>query len=472
MNSTRPWSRTGLLLVLASLILATAAGAADRMPDVTAAPTTIEGLVSSVAPPVVKLADGLIAIDASTATVSLPTGKTGTLADVKAGSRVVIVLRPGSPPTAQQVLVTGAAGLVDVQGAVEAVDASGKTFAAAGITFKVTSDTSFGGPRDGSGTYALTDLRVGDPVRVSAGNQGGALTAARVLVLGRMVLPGERLQGTVKAIGTESWTLTVDGKDRTVLVNPQTKVVGDPKVGDEVDVLAQPDAAGNLIALLIAKHANPLPTPDVVSFDGVVKSIGASAWTITTERDGDVTVAIGPATKVEGAPAVGDRVKVAAQRATGGGLTALLIVKVPPTPPAPSDTSFEATVKAIGQASWTFVDDKGTVITVAIAATTRIGGDPKVGDRVRVLARKDGATLVAVSIMKVMVGPNPGPEVSFEGTVKSIDVTRTLWVIGDVKVLASPMTRIDGSIKVGDTVLVKGMKSSDGSVLATEIRKK
>ena len=96
MTKTRSVSRTGLLAVLASLVLASAAGAADRMsPDAMAVPTTIEGLVSSVAPPVVKLADGLIAIDASTATVSLPTGKPGTLADVKAGSRIVAVLKAG-----------------------------------------------------------------------------------------------------------------------------------------------------------------------------------------------------------------------------------------------------------------------------------------------------------------------------------------------------------------------------------------
>lgn len=481
MNRTRRWSRTGLLLALACLALATTAGAADRMADPAAAPATVEGIVWAVIPPAegqgfaaaaVKLADGLISIDASSTRVTLVTGQPGTVGDIKPGMRIVAVLKPGPPPSAQQILVTGAAGLVDVQGAVDAVDATARTFSAAGIKFQVTAGTSFGGPRDGSGTTSLADLRVGDPVRVSAGNQGGVLTAARVLVLGKVILPGERLHGIVKAIGTESWTLSVDGKERMLLVNAQTKVVGEPKVGDEVDALAQLDGAGNLVALLIVKSgATPPPSADVVTFDGTVKAIAAASWTITG-RDGDVVVAITPTTKIEGSPAVGDAVKVAAQRATGGALTALVIVKLPVTPPVP-DTSFEATVKSIGPASWVVVDGKGTAITLAIASTTRIAGDPKVGDRVRVMARQEATGLVAIAIMKVPGGPNPGPSSAvLEGVVTSIDATGTIWVVANVKVLVAPTTRIDTGIKVGDTVVVSGVKNSDGSVTATQIRKK
>ncbi len=481
MNRTRLSCRTGLVLTLACLTLATTARAADRMSDPAAAPATVEGIVWAVIPPAegqgfaaaaVKLADGLISIDASSTRVTLVTGQPGTVGDIKPGMRIVAVLKPGPPLSAQQILVTGAAGLVDVQGAVDAVDATARTFSAAGIKFQVTGETSFGGPRDGSGTTSLADLRVGDPVRVSAGNQGGVLTAARVLVLGKVILPGERLHGIVKAIGTESWTLSVDGKERTLLVNAQTKVVGEPKVGDEVDVLSQPDSAGNLVALLIVKSgATPPPSADVVTFDGTVKAIAAASWTITS-RDGDVAVAITPTTKIEGSPAVGDAVKVAAQRATGGALTALVIVKLPPAPPVP-DTSFEATVKSIGPASWVVVDDKGTAITLAIASTTRIAGDPKVGDRVRVMARQEATGLVAIAIMKVPGGPNPGPSAAvLEGVVTSIDATGTTWVVANVKVLVAPMTRIDAGIKVGDTVVVSGVKNPDGSVTATQIRKK
>ena len=66
----------------------------------------------------------------------------------------------------------------------------------------------------------------------------------------------------MKAIGTTSWTVgpkAGDGPDRLFAVSETTRILGDPKVGDEVGVLAEKQADGSYLAIVIAKTA-PAPT--------------------------------------------------------------------------------------------------------------------------------------------------------------------------------------------------------------------
>ena len=153
-------------------------------------------------------------------------------------------------------------------GTVDAVDPAARTLTVLGFTAKVTDRTVFGGPGTAPGRPASRTCRVGDLVLVAAMADSGALVATRVMKLSPSPTPTSRIHGIVDAIGTESWTIVLrDGTKTVVKVDAETKVVGDPKVGDEVDVLAR-SASGRRpsSALLIPK--SPIRSHSGRSDDG------------------------------------------------------------------------------------------------------------------------------------------------------------------------------------------------------------
>ena len=108
----------------------------------------------------------------------------------------------------------------------------------------------------------------------------GGLLATSVDVLG-IVTPPELLafRGAVQTITPTAWTIA----GRVVQVNSDTKIVGNPKVGDVVDVVARVHnpppgslAPSYLVALSITKApviAPPGPGGRTIEFDGIVESI-------------------------------------------------------------------------------------------------------------------------------------------------------------------------------------------------------
>lgn len=408
-HASRPL-RIAAVLAAASLLAAVpllAQVEADREAPVVGG-AAVEGVISSVvapaspsAGPVVSILDGLIAIDTTGAAIKLPSGEPGSTADLRVGARIAALLKSTTPPLAAQTIwVFASQPEAVLRGTVEAVDLTAKTFQVLGLTVKVTDRTSFGGPRDGTGVSGLADLRVGDPVTVAAVEAAGAITATRVLVMGQPPEPVERLRGTVKTIGTTSWTITeADGRDRAVTVTADTRIVGDPVVGDQVEVVGRSDSAGGFVAQLIAKL--PAAPPVLERLRGTVKSIANDAWVITTART-----------------------------------------------PSGAD---------------------GTDVRVLVNAQTRIVGDPRVGDTVDVLGTRDSTGGFLAQVISKVVVPIPTPDATVTGVVRSIE--GTVWTVGDVKVLVSPMTRIVGSPRVGDTVKATGMRMPDGSLMAKSIEK-
>ena len=63
----------------------------------------------------------------------------------------------------------------------------------------------------------------------------------------------EHVRGTVKSMGSTSWTLTANGTDRTLAINENTKISTGIAVGDLVDVLAVKRDDGSLLALTIVR---------------------------------------------------------------------------------------------------------------------------------------------------------------------------------------------------------------------------
>jgi len=321
---------------LLPLLLLVAATASAQRGHVITMPTpipgtTVSGIVTAVSGSNVSLANGLVVIDVSHATINNDHGGTATITP---GSMIFAVLQSSNSLVASSVVVTSNPQ-VTLSGPVQAVNPTAGTFQLLGLTIHTDSNTSFGG---GHSVRGLSDIAVNDNVIVAANASGSALFATSILVFPSIpqMLPA-LLHGTVKTIGTDSWVITDSHKgDTTVLVNAQTRIIGSPKVGDTVDVLANIDSAHNYVAISILVS----PSSVQVHINGVVKMINPNHSLAPCPADGCViaTWVIGPAvglgpdfmvnqnagTHLVGDPKVGDHVEVVM---TVPGNTAISITK-------------------------------------------------------------------------------------------------------------------------------------------------
>lgn len=390
-------------LLIPTLILLVALPAAADMRGIPAADerpqATIEGTITSVnvpiagGGPIVTLLGGLVAFDATGASVRYVNGHTATTDTLAAGQRVLALLDPASSPLrATTVVILSDRADVTFTGKVDAVDLAAGTLTVLGFTSKVTDRTVFGGPFEGVGSKGLDDVRVGDMVFVEAKADAGALVATKVMRLGASSDSVRRLHGTVASIGETAWTITLgDGSTVTVKIGPETKVTGSPKVGDTVDVLARPQSDGSLLAVAILRSIPP-PSTSFERFEGVVKTIGPTAWTIAPKDGGpDRTFAVDGSTKVLGSPVAGDRVGVLARKLEDGSWLAVVIAKATVSGPARAEVEFEGVVKSISPGNPTGVWIVGET-KVVVTRMTVVRGDPKVGDTVEVegLRNPDG----------------------------------------------------------------------------------
>src|SRR5205814_1943766 len=179
-----------------------------------------------------------------------------------------------------------------LSGPVQAVNASAGTFQLLGLTIHTDASTSIGG---GHNVKGLSDIAVNDNVIVNANAAGSSLLATSILVFPTLpqTLP-TLLHGPVKSIGADSWVITDSHKgDTTVIVNAQTKILGSPKVGDTVDVLASTDSANNYVAIAITVS----PSAVQIHLSGVVKMINPNHSLAPCPSTGCVvaTWIIGPA---------------------------------------------------------------------------------------------------------------------------------------------------------------------------------
>jgi len=280
--------------------------------------TTVSGIVSAVNGKNVSLANGLVTIDVSHATIF---GDRGEGATITPGSLIFAMLRSSTSLEASSVVVT-TIPQVSLSAPVQSVNASAGTLQLLGLTIHTDANTSFGGSHM---LNHLSDIAANDVVLVQANAVGSTLVASSILVFSPtpQLMPTV-LHGTVKSIGTDSWVIT-DSRhgDTTILVNAQTKILGSPKVGDTVDVLANVDSAHNYVAISIT--ISPMAQMHI---SGVVKSIGTTSWVIgpAVGLGPDFIVQVNAQTRIVGDPRVGDRVDVVVQAGMNG-FVALSITK-------------------------------------------------------------------------------------------------------------------------------------------------
>ena len=301
---------------------------------------SVRGVVASVQGGLITLNSGgapAIVIESSAAKFMNATGGSGSIADVKPGVRITAfvntfpTMQPSSFLRAQLITIESQSDL-EVTGTVDSVDLAHSRFVVLGIVISVDANTGFGSTFP---TFApiksLADIAAGQVVNVTARFSGNAIVATHVQIISFTIQPATILLATVKSIASTAWVLTShDGKDTTVSVNAQTKIVGDPKVGDSVQVMANIDSAHNYLATAIVKiDLHDLPTT-TIELHGTVKSISATEWIIggpSGTLTPDFLVKISSTTVIYPDPKVGDRVVVVGTRDSKGNFTATKIGK-------------------------------------------------------------------------------------------------------------------------------------------------
>ena len=367
---------------------------------------SVSGVVSSVAGNIISLAGGLVTLDASSAKITDQKGTSGTIASITPGSTVYAVLSSATAaanaPLPAVMINVHRIPQVELTGTVTAVGTN--TLTVLGRTITVDANTSFGGRARG-----LSEIFVNDTAIVAANVSGSSLLASSVLS-STPIPKSTIIHGTVKSIGAEAWTISDrDGKEWTIVVNSQTKVVGDPKVGDTVEILANIDSANRYVALSILKSS--ITVKPVVNFSGEVKSITATSWVVRDSRaDKEVTLAITADTKIVGDPKVADGVNVTATIEANGTYTALAILKLGIVPP-PLNVTVRGVVKSITGLACIGCDDTVWVVGPAVGlgpdtqfrsnSRTKISGSPRTGDTVEAVLQSTAAGYyLALSIVK------------------------------------------------------------------------
>ena len=346
-HSTRTAFGVALLGMCMSLTAAThravtppgtpAADVADALGIGPMSGASVKGAVASVSGTLITLNTAgapAITIDATAARFMSDKSGPASIAEVKPGVRITAfintspTLQPSSFLRAQLITIESLADL-EVTGAVDAIDQAHSRFIVLGIIIGVDSNTSFGTFPTFAPIQGLAGIAVGQMVMVTARYSSNAIVATRVQVLSPTIQPSVILAGTVKSIAPTAWVITSrEGKETTVSVDSQTKIVGNPKIGDSVQVMANIDSAHNYRATAIVKLDPNEKIPS--EMHGTVKSITATQWVIGGPPGSlapDFFVTITPTTVIYPDPKVGDRVVVVGMRDSKGAFTATKIGK-------------------------------------------------------------------------------------------------------------------------------------------------
>jgi hypothetical protein len=298
---------------------------------------SVRGVVAAVQGTLITINTGgapAIMIETSASKFMSDHNGTATLADIKPGARITAFLntapttQPSSALRAQLITIESQPDL-QLTSTIDSIDVPHSRFVVLGITITADANTSFGSSFP---TFAaikgVGDLAVGQVVNVTARFASGAIIATNVQVTSPTIQATAILSGTVKSIGAVSWVITGrDGKDTTITIDAQTKIIGDPKVGDSVQVMATIDSAHNYNAIAIVK----IETHDIATeLHGTVKSIAATQWVIGGPLGSlapDFLVKIASTTVIYPDPKVGDRVVVVGTRDASSTFTATKISK-------------------------------------------------------------------------------------------------------------------------------------------------
>jgi hypothetical protein len=293
--------------------------------------SSVDSIVSKVNGPILDVLDGALQLDVTHAKI---TGGDDRLANplpwagILAGSRIVAqVTVPDAIPavfpprlSATNVVVFLASS-GSLSGTVQGVGAAQGTFTLLYTSVKTNAATEWSGTKaDGTPVKGLSDLAVGMQANAAVTADPSGVTAKSVFAFATPATRIVMFRGKVEVEGATLWTIG----GNIVQVNSETKIVGEPKVGDVVDVvekvtvvppgMGMPTPVPVAISIIKVVSTPPPPTDRTVEFDGVVESLPPAAsaasvplghWTISGK---DVLVTA--LTKVDSGIAKGTSVHV------------------------------------------------------------------------------------------------------------------------------------------------------------------
>ena len=313
-------------------VFALPARAQSALPPVAYFPPTVDSVVSKVNGPILDVLDGALQLDVTNAKI---TGGDDRLANplpwsgILPGSRVVAqvvvpdVLPAVFPPrlVATSVVVF-LANSGNLSGLIQGVNMAQGTFTLLDTTVKTTDATEWSGTRgDGNPVKSLADLTAGMQANVAVTADMSGVTAKTVFAWASPTSRIVAFRGKVEKIDGAIWTIG----GNVVQVNADTKIVGDPGVGDFVDVLERimiyPPGLGIAtpipVAISITKIllTPPPPIRGTIEFDGVVDFIPPSPASVNGKPVGHWKISgrdvlVSALTKVDTGIAVGSAVHV------------------------------------------------------------------------------------------------------------------------------------------------------------------
>jgi len=250
------------------------------------------------------------------------------------------------------------------------------------------------------------------------------------------------------------WVLNTDSGDVTVHLSTETTLVGrlwSIHVGDTVEVEGYFDGEGVFHAEQVKKVED---SGEEIHFAGFITEITDDYWVIAGR-----TVLITDSTIILGDPAdVGDVADVLATQTNDGVLGRRIIVV-----DTPSQVQFMGIIAEMYEDHWIVTTPIGNQ-TIGITGETLIeGGDPDVGDLVKITAEVSGDQITATH---VIVQDTP-VNMHFRNVIN--EMHDDYWVVGRTMVLIDDNTVIEGDDPdIGDIAEVWGTVTPDG-LLANRI---
>lgn len=315
---------------------------------------------------------------------------------------------------------------------------------------------------------------VGQRVKVEAIRQDdGSLLAREVENKGGSA-DGEENSKEVKLEGT-FLGIDPDGKwivnGALVLIDPQTRLKGEPTVGERIRVNALFQPGGSLLAVKIdGKSRGNSNSENKAELRGTIDDILEDGTLVV----GGLQVSLSPLTDLDFDPEIGESVKVEASLQPDGSLIAKEVEeeKVPETKELsePIKSEIEGTIETVNPDGSLVVNG----ITVIIDVDAEIKGNLVNGSEVKLAGiLQENGTLLAQKLK------SRGRQAAARGSDREIDglledILRTpdgniIGVVVDELIISTEsLTRFEGLLEVGAAVEVKGLEVN-GQFIATKV---
>jgi hypothetical protein len=321
---------------------------------------------------------------------------------------------------------------VEIEGIVASM--SGGTWEVGVYSINITSETEINGtPRIGLAIKIIGRLQ-----------PDGSVVAAEIFVReDKEIDQGTtEITAVIEVMGTGTWR--VGG--RSVNINLDTEIMGEPRVGSIAKVVGTVLPDGSIEAFTVRIQSD---WSALALLSGPLQEVEQATWWV-----GGRNVTIDTDTEVDGSPRLGRTAQVKGHLEIDGSLHAVEIDMMGTNTYGLPALEFEGTIQAIGEDSWVVGDQ-----TIVIAPLANVRGRPRIGLMAKVsgLVQPDGS-LVALGIS---VGTE---QAELQGLLEEMEDTG--WRVAGRSISITSDTYVYGKPRVGRAVRVKGRLQLDGSLEA------